>query len=157
LKVLLADDSPDNRLLIRAYMKKSPYRLTEAENGQIALERFIQGSFDVVLMDVQMPVLDGYSAVRAIRKWETEHSRSRTAIIALTASALDGDVQRAKEAGCDVHVSKPVKKATLMKAIAQAIKAVKATVADANDGTESPPIASATAVETTDPGALRFP
>ena len=76
-KILLADDSPDNRLLIRAYLKKTPYVLTEADNGQIAVERFIDGSYDLVLMDIQMPVLDGYSAVRAIRKWELEHGRAR--------------------------------------------------------------------------------
>jgi PAS domain S-box-containing protein len=124
LKILLADDSPDNRLLIRAYLKRSPYLLTEAENGQIAVERFISGAYDLVLMDVQMPVLDGYSAVRVIRKWELEQDRPRTPIIALTASALDSDVQRAKQAGCDMHVSKPVKKSTLLEAIAHATNAL---------------------------------
>ena len=72
LKILVADDSPDNRLLIRAYTKKTPYVLTEAENGQLAVEQFMNGTYDLVLMDIQMPVLDGYGAVRAIRKWEQE-------------------------------------------------------------------------------------
>ena len=71
LRILLADDSVDNRLLIRAYISKTPYVLTEVENGQSAVERFTDGSFDLVLMDIQMPVLDGYSAVRAIRKWSS--------------------------------------------------------------------------------------
>jgi PAS domain S-box-containing protein len=124
LTILLADDSPDNRMLIRAYLKRSPYLLTEVENGEVAVERFINGGYDLVLMDVQMPVLDGHSAVRAIRKWELEQRRPRTPIIALTASALDGDVQRAEQAGCDMHVSKPVKKSTLLEAIAHAIEAL---------------------------------
>jgi len=123
LKILLADDSPDNRLLIRAYTKKTPYQLVEAENGQIAVDRFISdGAYDVVLMDIQMPVLDGYSAVRAIRKWEAEKGHRPTPIIALTASALEEDVRRAKAAGCDMHVSKPVKKSTLLESVARAIR-----------------------------------
>jgi PAS domain S-box-containing protein len=122
LRILLADDSPDNRLLIRAYTKKTAYVLTEVENGQIAVERFVDGSFDLVLMDIQMPVLDGYSAVRTIRQWEREHQQAHTPILALTASALEEDVRRAKEAGCDMHVSKPVKKSTLLDAIARAME-----------------------------------
>jgi PAS domain S-box-containing protein len=122
LRVLLADDSPDNRMLIRAYLKKTPYSLDEAENGQIALDRFIEGSYDIVLMDIQMPVLDGYTSVRMMRDWEKDHHHKRTPIIALTASALDDAVRRAKEAGCDMHVSKPVKKATLLDAIANSVE-----------------------------------
>ena len=128
LHVLLADDSPDNRMLIRAYLKKTPYLLDEAENGQVALDRFIEGKYDVVLMDIQMPVLDGYTAVRMIRDWEKDHHHKRTPIIALTASALDDAVRRAKDAGCDMHVSKPVKKATLLDAIANSIESGEAVV-----------------------------
>jgi CheY-like chemotaxis protein len=73
-------------------------------------------------MDIQMPVLDGYSAVRLIRQWETANHRERTPIIALTASALEADVRRAIEVGCDMHVSKPVKKSTLLRAIANVVE-----------------------------------
>ena len=128
LRVLIADDSPDNRMLIRAYLKKTPHQLDEAENGQVALDRFIAGTYDVVLMDIQMPILDGYTAVRMIRDWETDHNRKRTPIIALTASALDDAVRRAKDAGCDLHVSKPVKKAILLDAIAHSIELTNETV-----------------------------
>ncbi len=152
LKILLADDSPDNRLLIRAYTKKTPYVLTEVENGQIAVERFVDGSYDLVLMDIQMPVLDGYSAVRAIRKWELERGSARTPIIALTASALEEDVRRAKEAGCDMHVSKPVKKLTLLDAIARAMEAgSKAAAIDQIEGNGTQPIAAIAA--SADPAA----
>lgn len=122
LSILLADDSTDNRLLITAYLKKSRYVLDEVENGQLALDRFMARSYDVVLMDIQMPVLDGYGAVSRIRQFEKANDRRRTPIIALTASALETDVQRAHQAGCDIHVSKPVKKSTLLKAIANAVE-----------------------------------
>jgi PAS domain S-box-containing protein len=122
LSILLADDSPDNRLLIAAYLKKSGYLLDEVEDGQAAHDRFITRAYDVVLMDIQMPVLDGYSAVRMIRQWEGENQRGRTPIIALTASALESDVRRAIQVGCDMHVSKPVKKSTLLKAIADVVE-----------------------------------
>jgi PAS domain S-box-containing protein len=122
LSVLLADDSADNRLLVAAYLKKSRYVLDEVENGQAALDRFMTRAYDLVLMDIQMPVLDGYSAVRMIRQWETANQRRRTPIIALTASALEIDVRRALEVGCDLHVSKPVKKSTLLRAIEDVVK-----------------------------------
>jgi len=122
LSILLADDSADNRLLIAAYLKKSRYALDEVENGQAALDRFMTRAYDVVLMDIQMPVLDGYGAVRMIRKWETANHRRRTPIIALTASALESDVQRTRQVGCDLHVSKPVKKSTLLRAIADVVE-----------------------------------
>jgi len=122
LRILLADDSPDNRLLITAYLKKSGYVLDEVEDGQAAVDHFMTRAYDAVLMDIQMPVLDGYSAVREIRLWEAANERGRTPIIALTASALEGDVRRAIEVGCDLHVSKPVKKSTLLKAIADVVE-----------------------------------
>jgi CheY-like chemotaxis protein len=122
LSILLADDSPDNRLLIMAYLKKSRYVLDEVEDGQMAVDHFMKRAYDVVLMDIQMPVLDGYGAVSKIRLWETANGRRKTPIIALTASALASDVRHASEVGCDLHVSKPVKKSTLLKAIAGVVE-----------------------------------
>ncbi len=121
LRILIADDSADNRLLIRTYLKQTPYQLEEAENGAIAFGKFTDGRFDLVLMDIQMPVLDGYAATRQIRAWEHDHAAPHTPVIALTASALEEDIHRAAEAGCDRHLSKPVKKAALLDAIAQAV------------------------------------
>ncbi|HVN27354.1 MAG TPA: response regulator, partial [Candidatus Binataceae bacterium] len=128
LQVLLADDSPDNRMLIRAYLRKTPYLLDEVENGQMAYERFMAKRYDLVLMDIQMPVLDGYTAVRMMRDWERDHAFHRTPIIALTASALDDAVRRARDAGCDMHVSKPVKKTTLLEAIVNSIESGEAVI-----------------------------
>ena len=117
--ILLVEDNPDNRMLIKAYMKREPYEITEAENGQEAVEAFKQGDFDIVLMDVQMPVMDGHKATRAIRAWENEQGREPTTIIALTAHALKEEVDKSLAAGCTAHLTKPIKKQTLMASLAE--------------------------------------
>ena len=126
LRVLLADDSADNRMLVEAYLKKTPYRLAMAENGKVAYDKFVADGADVILMDIQMPVLDGYGAARMIRNFEAQSDRARTPIIALSASALDESVHRSLDAGCDFHVSKPVKRSILLDAIAAAVDPVRA-------------------------------
>ena len=115
--ILIADDSADNRLLVAAYLRREPWQLDFAEDGRIAVEKFISNHYDMVFMDIQMPEVDGLTATRMIRKWEKENSRSPTPIIALTASALEEDVQRTIAAGCDRHLSKPIKKSMLLDAI----------------------------------------
>lgn len=117
LRLLLVEDSKDNRLLIRSYLKREPYEIDIAENGQIAVEKFTQNRYDLVLMDMQMPVMDGHSATRAIRVWELEQSVEPTPILAVTAHALKEDEDKSREAGCDAHVTKPIKKAELQAAI----------------------------------------
>jgi two-component system sensor histidine kinase/response regulator len=117
LRILLVDDSPDNRLLVQAYLKKSPYRMDMAENGEAAVEKFKSDRYDLVLMDIQMPVMDGYIATRTIREWESQSALKPTPIIALTAFALKDEMQKSLEAGCDAHLTKPIKKAILMEAI----------------------------------------
>lgn len=117
LRTLLVEDSEDNRLLITAYLRKSPYRIDIAENGEIGVEKFISGEYDIVLMDMQMPVMDGYDATRAIRKWEREKGKKETPIIALTAHAHKEYEQKSLDAGCTVHLTKPIKKARLIEAI----------------------------------------
>jgi PAS domain S-box-containing protein len=118
LRILLADDSPDNRLIVKAFLQKTPFQIDEAENGERVVEKMKTNHYDLILMDIQMPVLDGFAATRAIREWERAQGHPAVPIIALTASALDEDVQRAREAGCNLHVSKPIKKKTLLSAIA---------------------------------------
>jgi PAS domain S-box-containing protein len=122
LKLLLADDSPDNRLLIRAYLKQTPYLLDDAVDGAVAVEKWKTGAYDLILMDIQMPVMDGYTATLNIRGLEAQDGRSRTPIVALTASSLEESVRKALEVGCDAHVAKPVKKITLLNAIRKAVK-----------------------------------
>jgi two-component system, sensor histidine kinase and response regulator len=130
LRILLAEDAPDNRFLIQAYLKKLPYQIDIAENGRDAIEKFKATRPDLVLMDVQMPEIDGLAATRAIRRWEREQGLASTMIIALTASALDEDVKRSLDAGCDQHVSKPVRKPFLLAAIRKAMAMRTTTAAE---------------------------
>ncbi|MGH8012762.1 MAG: ATP-binding protein [Candidatus Binataceae bacterium] len=120
LHILIADDSPDNRFLLRRFVSRSPYRLDEAENGDDAFTRFKAHRYDLILMDMQMPVMDGYTAVRLMRQWESRRTRKHTPVVALTASALPEDIARCLEAGCDFHISKPIDRVTLLDAIERA-------------------------------------
>ncbi len=118
LRILLAEDNEDNRTLIWMYLKNTPHEMQMVENGRLAVDMFIKnGPFDLVFMDIQMPVMDGYIATQAIRSWEEEQGRKRTTIIALTAHALKEDLQKSLDAGCDAHLTKPVKKATFLEAL----------------------------------------
>jgi PAS domain S-box-containing protein len=119
LRLLVTDDSEENRFLVAEYLKDLGCNLEFAENGLIAVEKFCSGAYDLVLMDLQMPVMDGYSAARRIRGWEEEQKRRPTPIIALTASALDAELQRALDAGCTACVRKPVRLITLVEAVAK--------------------------------------
>jgi CheY-like chemotaxis protein len=116
-RILVAEDSEDNRFLVEAYLSKQPYELSFVENGQDAIDVFEVRKFDLVLMDIQMPVMDGLEAVRRIRDLERRTSRPATPILALTANALLEDVERSHAAGCDSHLSKPISKEKLMAAI----------------------------------------
>ena len=86
LRILVADDSADNRLLISAFLKNTPYKIDEVENGALAVEHFVAHKYDLVLMDIQMPVMDGHAATRAIRDWERDNHRAPTPIVALSAA-----------------------------------------------------------------------
>ena len=127
--ILVAEDSPDNRLLISAYLRRSHCSVEFAVNGQEAFEMFKRGRYDLILMDLQMPVMDGFAATRAIRRWELEHHAPRTSIVALTASAMSEDVISVREAGCDAHVGKPFQKATLFRVIREYAHAIPAVAA----------------------------
>jgi|GEM_PF-221046 PAS domain S-box-containing protein len=117
LKILLVEDAENNRMLIRAYLKKTPFRLEEAKNGKIAVDKFRTGHYDLVLMDMQMPVMDGYTATREIRNWEREQGLDGTPVIALTAHVFKEDVEKSMAAGCNSHLTKPVRKDDLINAI----------------------------------------
>jgi CheY-like chemotaxis protein/anti-sigma regulatory factor (Ser/Thr protein kinase) len=117
LRILLAEDSPDNCIITMAYLEDTPYRVEIAETGAIACEMFAAGHYDLVLMDRQMPVMDGLTATRTIRAWEQANDRSSTPIIALTASALKGDREACMAAGCTAFLTKPIKQEVLLQAI----------------------------------------
>ena len=126
LSILLAEDSKDNRTLVQAYLKNTAHQISIAENGEIAVRKFESGNYDLVLMDIQMPVMDGYAATKAIRKWQRARGESPTAIIALSAYALEDEVQKSLDAGCTAHITKPIKKAHLLDAINQHTSGVTA-------------------------------
>jgi len=117
LHILLVEDNEDNVLLIKAFLRKTPCEVAFAENGEIAVEKFALGKYDLVLMDMQMPVMDGYTATKKIRKWEKEQEAEATPIVALTAYATREETQKSIDAGCNAHLSKPIKKAKLLRAI----------------------------------------
>jgi len=118
-RILAAEDSEDNRFLLHVYCEGSPYELTFVEDGERAVAAYQANSFDLIVMDIQMPVMDGLTATREIRQLEQESKRERIPILALTANAMPEDVSRAREAGCDTHVSKPISKKTFLGCLEQ--------------------------------------
>lgn len=117
ISILLVEDLEDNRDLIALFLKTTPYRLDVAENGAVAVEKFQSGIYDLVLMDIQMPIMDGYEATSTLRSWERERGRAQTPIIALTANAFKEDIDKCQAAGFTAHLTKPIKRKTLLEAI----------------------------------------
>jgi PAS domain S-box-containing protein len=119
LNILLVEDSADNCTITMAYLEDTPFQIDIAENGATACEMFKAKVYDLVLMDRQMPVMDGLTATRTIRAWERAAGRPATPIIALTASALKGDREMCLAAGCTAFLTKPIKQDVLLQAIAE--------------------------------------
>lgn len=113
-KLLLVDDSPENRKLVTMYLRDADFEIHEAENGVEAVELFEAELFDVVLMDIQMPGMNGYQATEAIRAFESRENRPAVPIIALTAFSMDEDREMTAKAGCTAHLNKPVEKQDLL-------------------------------------------
>jgi PAS domain S-box-containing protein len=108
LKVLLAEDHPINRRVVELILGSVGVNLTCVENGQLAVEAWKSGDFDLVLMDMQMPVMDGLTAIREIRSLEAAQRRAPVRIFALTANAMPEHIRASGEAGADGHLSKPI-------------------------------------------------
>jgi PAS domain S-box-containing protein len=108
LRVLAVDDVPENLELLQLTLRKNGHQVDTAENGEQAVALFKQATYDVILMDVQMPVMDGLQATRAIRQYEQQHQRPATPVIALTASVMDRDRQSARDAGMNGFATKPL-------------------------------------------------
>ena len=118
-RVLLVEDNPENVVLVQAFLENLPLLLDFAENGVEAVEKRRQGEYDLVLMDMQMPIMDGYTATQEIRAWEKTQHKPHVPIVALTAHALSGSSTESIEAGCDGHLSKPMDKSDLVEVIAK--------------------------------------
>ncbi|MBF0381329.1 MAG: PAS domain S-box protein [Magnetococcales bacterium] len=116
--ILLAEDKMDNSIVIEAFMSNSSHNLDIVENGDLAVKRIKSGKkYDLVLMDIQMPVMDGLEATRQIRVWESQNGCASTPILALTAHAMRGDEEKSLAAGCDAHITKPINKTKLLEFI----------------------------------------
>jgi CheY-like chemotaxis protein len=117
LRILFADDHEVNRKVVALILEPLGAHLVEVENGAQAVEAARTSNFDLILMDVQMPVMDGLTATREIRALETSRRAGRTPIISLTANAMPDDIARSLEAGADLHLSKPIRPAALIAAV----------------------------------------
>jgi PAS domain S-box-containing protein len=121
MKILIAEDSEDNRALIKAYLKNSSINYKFAFDGLEAVDTIINEHkdepFNLIFMDIQMPVMDGYTATKKIRDWEDEQCLMPVPIIALTAYALPNEIEKCFNIGCNAHISKPVSKKKLIEVI----------------------------------------
>ncbi|ERS09640.1 histidine kinase [Marinobacter sp. EN3] len=108
MRVLLVEDNPVNRTLTQRLLEKLGCEVLTANDGQAATSLWQWHQFDVVFMDCVMPRMDGYEATRQLRAWETNHGRRRVPVVALTASAMEEDEERCRQAGMDSFVAKPV-------------------------------------------------
>ncbi len=125
LNILYVDDSEDNHDLVRIYLKSFPWKLTFADDGQKGVEAFRQGNFDIVLMDLNMPVMGGIEATLLIRQHEQAEQLPRAVVIAFTSSVLQTDIDSAIQAGCDSYLVKPIKKRNLVNIISRLVKNVR--------------------------------
>jgi signal transduction histidine kinase/ActR/RegA family two-component response regulator len=121
LRLLAAEDNPTNQQVLAAVMGSLGIEIDIVANGKLAFEAWRDGAYDLILMDIQMPVWDGIASARAIRAAEREAGRPRTPIVALTANALSHQVEEYLAAGMDGHVAKPIEIAKLYDAISRAL------------------------------------
>jgi two-component system, sensor histidine kinase and response regulator len=121
MKIILAEDNAVNRKLATTLLEKQGHTVIVTENGREALDVLERGRADVILMDLQMPVMDGFEAIRAIRTKE-QRSGDHLPIVALTAHAMQGDRERCLQAGADDYVTKPIRTADLFDAIERVVK-----------------------------------
>ncbi len=118
-EVLIVEDNTQNQRVVQAYLQPHGVELEFVENGREAVEYVQQhaDSLDLVLMDMKMPVMDGYEATRRIRAWENQHDREPLPIVAVTAQAMVEDQSRCLEAGCDAYLAKPLERKTLFRVL----------------------------------------
>lgn len=108
LRVLVAEDNPVNRILVLKLLAKKGYKTLPVENGAEAVEQVKKGNVDLLIMDIQMPVMSGLDATKAIRSWEKEEKRRPVPIIGLSANAMAGDAEKALRVGMNDYLTKPI-------------------------------------------------
>jgi two-component system cell cycle response regulator DivK len=117
--ILIVEDQEDNRRIVRDLLIANDYQLTEAENGQDALDAVMKKRPDLILMDIQLPVMDGYEATRRIK---ADPSLRSIPIIAVTSYALSGDEEKARAAGCNDFIPKPYSPRQLLAKIRKSLE-----------------------------------
>jgi CheY-like chemotaxis protein len=120
LRVLAAEDNAVNQLVLKTLLHQMGVDPTVVENGQLAVAAWEAGEWDVILMDIQMPVMDGLTATALIREREHVLGREPTPIVALTANAMSHQVEQYAAAGMNGHVAKPIQAAELFEALTRA-------------------------------------
>jgi two-component system cell cycle response regulator DivK len=115
-RILVVEDHEDNRRILRDLLRATGFELTEAHDGEAGVERASAEQFDLILMDIQLPGIDGYEVARRVRAGSTN---TTTPIIAVTSYALTGDEDKARSAGCTDYVSKPFRPRELLAKVRQ--------------------------------------
>ena len=133
IKILLAEDNVDNQEFIRIILSRAGAKVVVAENGQIAVDKAQSESFDVILMDLNMPVMDGYEATRLLRTRGYDRP-----VLALTANVMSDDRERCLAAGCNDHLGKPIDRGQMLRAIAWHAGMIIPESADISQNNETP-------------------
>lgn len=122
ISILIAEDSESNQDLLALYFKKTSCILDFADNGSQAVEKFKAARYDMVLMDIFMPIMDGLTATKEIRAFERDNDLPPVPVVAVTASAFEEDRQQAIDAGCSGFLAKPIKKTGMLECVAQTME-----------------------------------
>ncbi|MHC5155221.1 MAG: response regulator, partial [Planctomycetota bacterium] len=130
--ILVAEDTPTNQMLIELLLKRMGLQVTIAEDGNQALQKVLTKTFDLILMDMQMPHMNGYDATKELRK-----KGFTTPIVALTANAMKGDDKKCLEVGCDEYLSKPIDRRELLEVIGKYLPSKKTPLIDTATHQES--------------------
>jgi len=117
--VLYIEDHPDNMTLVRRILQSEGYTLIEAKTGFQGILIAESQDIDVILLDINLPDVDGYEVARRLRKSEKKTALARIPIVAITANAMKGDAQKALEAGCNMYISKPINIQELLEKVAK--------------------------------------
>ena len=122
-EILIVEDNPVNQLITKKLVQKYSGNVSLCQNGKEAVDQFVKYEYDLILMDCQMPIMDGYEATKRIRDLETIHAKKHTPIIALTANAMSHDENKCLSAGMDAYISKPLHQDRFLKLVVQTLEA----------------------------------
>ncbi|MBP7497564.1 MAG: response regulator [Bacteroidales bacterium] len=122
MKILIVEDNLINQKIIELCLKKLDYSTVTAVDGKDAIDKFCSNNFDIIMMDVQLPIMDGIEATRKIRQIEKDNNKVKSVIIAMTANCMRDVIDQCLEAGMDTYIKKPVKPVELEKQLREILK-----------------------------------